>query len=204
MANIRKSYLPTKAQLDAAEALINELDLTTAAKDDDGQPVEALKPKNTYNPVLQHFYQCVQKRALDKEAALPPLDPAIAKYLNPDGALFAKAKQALEDFEQKFPVTKLDANKSKLERRFWRDTLANAADISLESYGAEAKKAKKDGDTNFNMDIIISSGTSEVGSIKPVQDFKNMLARRDIDLVDKGKLCSLLNFCITHLFNYSY
>lgn len=29
-------------------------------------------------------------------------------------------------------------------------------------------------------------GVSEVGSIKPVEDFKEMLARRDVDLVDKG------------------
>ena len=43
------------------------------------QPMEALKPKCTYNPVLQHFYQAVQKRALQPEAPVPPLDPVIQK-----------------------------------------------------------------------------------------------------------------------------
>lgn len=58
--------------------------------------------------------------------------------------------------------------------------------MNLESYGADAKKAKRDGEPNFNMDQIISSGVSEVGSVRPAQDFKNMLSRRDIDLVEKA------------------
>jgi len=51
----------------------------TAGKDDDGEPVEALKPKYTYNPSLQHFYQAIQKRALNPKASLPKLDPIIEK-----------------------------------------------------------------------------------------------------------------------------
>jgi len=34
---------------------------------------------------------------------------------------------------------------------------------------------------------IISGGVNEVGTITPVQDFKNMLTRKDVDLVDTGK-----------------
>jgi hypothetical protein len=35
---------------------------------------------------------------------------------------------------------------------------------------------------------LISTGVSEVGPVKPVEDFKDMLSRRDVDLVDKGTL----------------
>jgi len=61
-----------------------------------------------------------------------------------------------------------------------------ADDVRLESYaGGAAKKQKKD-DGDFCIDSIISSGVNDVGSVKPVQDFRAMLARRDVDYVDKA------------------
>ncbi len=33
---------------------------------------------------------------------------------------------------------------------------------------------------------MLSGGVSEVGSVKPVEDFKEMISRRDVDLVDKA------------------
>ena len=54
--------------------------LMTAGRDEDGDPMEALKPRHTYNPVLQRLYQCIQTRALVPGAPLPPLDPIIEKY----------------------------------------------------------------------------------------------------------------------------
>ena len=44
--------------------------------------MEALKPKHTFNPVLQRFYQCVQQRAMSPDAPVTTLDPTIAKYYN--------------------------------------------------------------------------------------------------------------------------
>jgi len=128
----RKSYVPSEEQLNAAEELINSLDLMKAATDEDGyvslpvirkfffinprgvrydlllkicyppiflikkwhymscwtdmsnvvsNPMEALKPKYTYNPALQHFYQVLQTRAMQPETPLPPLDPLIEKQV---------------------------------------------------------------------------------------------------------------------------
>ncbi len=39
---------------------------------------------------------------------------------------------------------------------------------------------------DFSLEALISTGVSEVGPVKPVDDFKEMLARRDVDMVDKG------------------
>jgi ATP-dependent DNA helicase 2 subunit 2 len=43
------------------------------------EPQEALQPKSTFNPVLQHFWQCVHARALNPGQPLPQLDPMIAQ-----------------------------------------------------------------------------------------------------------------------------
>jgi len=54
----KKSVL-TADHLAAADELIDKMDLMQAATDEDGEPCEALKPKFTFNPVLQHFLQVV-------------------------------------------------------------------------------------------------------------------------------------------------
>jgi ATP-dependent DNA helicase 2 subunit 2 len=41
--------------------------------------VEVLRPKEVFNPVLQHFRQCVHVRALQPGAPLPGLDPLIER-----------------------------------------------------------------------------------------------------------------------------
>jgi ATP-dependent DNA helicase 2 subunit 2 len=68
--------------------------------------IEALNPKYTYNPALQHFYQCVTHRALHPDESLPKLDPIIHKYSHPDETLFAKAKPVLSHFKEKFVLVK--------------------------------------------------------------------------------------------------
>lgn len=49
----KKQFIPNDEQLDAAQRLIDSLDLTKAAQDDEGNTMEALKPRYTYNPALQ-------------------------------------------------------------------------------------------------------------------------------------------------------
>lgn len=90
--------------------------------------------------------------------------------------------------------------------------MANENEVKLDSYVPDnaPKKRKTDTDdwnSDFSIDVflslllrccvatlaytfvqqkLVSNGISDVGSINPVQDFKEMLARRDIDLVEKG------------------
>ncbi len=56
--------------------------------DEDGDKIESLKPQNTFNPILQRFYQNIQCRALDDKIKIQPLDPMILKYLEPDPIMF--------------------------------------------------------------------------------------------------------------------
>lgn len=60
--------------------------------------------------------------------------------------------------------------------------------VRLESYVPDpsAKKRKIEGQGDFSLEKLVSIGTNDVGSINPVQDFKDMLSRRDVDLVEKA------------------
>eukprot|EP01112_Ceratiomyxa_fruticulosa_P013430 TRINITY_DN3779_c0_g1_i1.p1 TRINITY_DN3779_c0_g1~~TRINITY_DN3779_c0_g1_i1.p1 ORF type:complete len:745 (+),score=163.09 TRINITY_DN3779_c0_g1_i1:333-2567(+) len=187
-----KRFLPSQEQLDAAQNLIDSLDLTTAAEDENGNVEEALKPRQTYNPVLQHHYQCLQFRALHPNAPLPPLDPILASYINPDASLFEKAAPAIEKFQSVFPLKRTEQAENKLRRKFWGSKAVEDQEIRLESYvpdlaGKKRKIASNvNGDDGLSLDKLVSDGVNDVGSVNPVQDFKSMLERRDVDLVDKA------------------
>ena len=42
--------------------------------------------------------------------------------------------------------------------------------------------------SELTLEQLLAKGVSEVGSVKPVEDFWSMLNRRDIDLFDQGTL----------------
>lgn len=195
---IQRKHQPSAEQLSVAEQLIRQLDLTSAGADEDGNPMEACKPKDTYNPALQYFYQCVEHRSLGG-AGLPPVDPAITRYCSPDEDLFDGARSAIQQFRNAFPLTRAERTEKK-EKRYWSERWMDAAaHVGLDSYapgdgGAKAKKKAKtsassimaDDGGALSMAGLVSGGTYDVGHIHPAQDFRDMLARRDVDLVDKA------------------
>jgi len=140
IAHTRKQFIPSKDQLDAASNLIESLDLMHSTIDESGEPMEALKPKHTYNPTLQHFYQSLQKRALNSETPLPKLDPVIFKYIHPDEQLFTAAAVQLTNFKSNFTLTKTE-NIANKKRKYWQDCLTE--DVKLDSYIPDLKKQKK-------------------------------------------------------------
>jgi len=69
--------------------------------------VEALQPKLTFNPVIQHFNQCIHHRALNPGDAIPALDELIASYVNPNEKLEKDAAAAADKLRSEFKLTKV-------------------------------------------------------------------------------------------------
>ncbi|KNC52940.1 ATP-dependent DNA helicase 2 subunit ku80 [Thecamonas trahens ATCC 50062] len=223
--------VPNKAQLDAAEALIDSLDLMTAQVDEDGEAVEALKPENTYNPVMQYFYQVVQHRALHPDdTALPPVDPIISAYMQPDANLFAAAAPAMAAFKELFPL--VPAEKTKKRRaRFWAvdgDVGVGGSDVAgpsstvpgatsgassaaassalLTGDGTLAKRPRVTGAADVSVDSILAQAVSQITSVNPVADFEAMCARRDEDLVNTAiaQLAAMIESLVDTSFRAAY
>jgi hypothetical protein len=57
--NLNPAFIPNQAQLRSARDLVECLDLMKASSDGG----ELLKPSATFNPVLQRFYQVLEKYA---------------------------------------------------------------------------------------------------------------------------------------------
>lgn len=93
----------------------------TAEEGPDGEPCEALRPVDTFNPVLQRFYTCLTARAMAAGCPLPPLTPLVEKTVFPDKALFAKAKGAVDGFKAEFNL-KVNVKAAAKKRKYWGDT----------------------------------------------------------------------------------
>ena len=80
------SFVPTDQQKAVARDLVRAMNLERVGADDSGEPL-SLEPETTFNPVLQRFYQTVENRAQDPSCPIPPVPPAIVRYITPDSTL---------------------------------------------------------------------------------------------------------------------
>ena len=191
----------TPNQKQAAIELIRSMNLMTAGRDEDNEPIEALIPKYTYNPILQRFYQAVEKRALDPHADISEMDPSISSYIHPDASLLRQAAPKLANFKSSFTLAPVEKKEKK--KRNWKDWYSSeVADSDLEELrkrikvgtnGVEGDAAAGGGNgilddstpshgdaTSFSLDSALhSSQVNEVGPFHTVADFEAMIKRRD-------------------------
>lgn len=97
----RYTFPPLKSemsedQIQKMDAWIDSMDLMTASTDDEGNPSEAFKPKDTFNIAYQRLFQCIQQRLLSEESAIPPWDAELKRHLSHDlNEVQAKALKVL-------------------------------------------------------------------------------------------------------------
>jgi ATP-dependent DNA helicase 2 subunit 2 len=157
------------AQRKAARDLISSLDLSASDPSDD-----QLNPEFTFNPSVQRFYACLEARALDPEAPLQPLDPAIKAYVEPDARLFAGAAGALSEFAEQFPLTvRSDSAAGGKKRRPWREL------IDLETTAEKKPKLDEHAPDVKLQDMLVETVT-EIGTADPLGDFTTMLTQRQV------------------------
>lgn len=190
--DVPKHAIPTERQLNVTEDLINSLDLSEAAVSAYGEPMEALKPKYTFNPSLQYFYQVILSRALKPNLPMPPMDESILAQISLDEKLQKASAGAQERFNDAFVLVRTEVKEKENRKRFWSEAFSGeAADEKLESYLTDdPKKSKKKEDATpsgvNNIQALLRGGIESVSNVSPVEDFNAMITRRDVDLVDKA------------------
>ena len=80
-----------------------------------------MAPQMTFNPALQYFYQCITWRADHPDEELPPLDPNIAEYLNPEEAIFEGCKTVCDKFAGQFNLVVKE--KTGQEKKLYSDVI---------------------------------------------------------------------------------
>ncbi|KAJ7388679.1 X-ray repair cross-complementing protein 5 [Desmophyllum pertusum] len=179
--NFNKKWEPSGEQQDAVDNLITAMDLTDAHRDEDGQTIEALKCKTTFNPVRQRVFQCIQHRALNPDdPSLPDLEPVIASYLEPSAEFKARSAPQCTKVKDMFRLEKIEKKKE------------TAAENVFKAIGDEANgepstsRAADHDETDFSMASLAKRQVTQVGTVDPVGDFRTIISQRDEDRFDEA------------------
>ena len=161
----------TKKQEEFMGHFIDSLDL-----EQDGE--EEIKPTETYNPMLQYFYKCLEHKALEtdenKKNELPKIDEESIKYMIPNKKLFENNKY-VTFLPKVFPIIEKDKIEDKKKRVFWKDVITNEFEDRLTQQRIEEKlNAKK------------PESKKTISAITPIEDFREMIDNKNEDLAAKA------------------
>ena len=161
----------SKKQEEFMGHFVDSLDL-----EQDGE--EEIKPTETYNPMLQYFYKCLEHRALEtdesKKMELPKIDEESIKYMIPNKKLFENNKY-VTFLPKVFPIVEKDKIEDKKKRVFWKDVITNEFEDRLTQQRIEEKlNAKK------------PESKKIISAITPIEDFREMIDNKNEDLTVKA------------------
>lgn len=162
-SNLPSSMQPNERQQEAADKLVQLLDLAPAGKE------EVLQPNLTPNPMLERFYRALELRSKDPSANVPPIDETLRKITEPDHGLHDQNRAVIEEFRRSFEL-KENPKLKKSSRRI------------REKPSGSSEGGEVIGAAGQAMDAIENTSkvkVENVGDSHPVQDFEAMLSRRD-------------------------
>ncbi|KAL8500243.1 hypothetical protein ACS0TY_020010 [Phlomoides rotata] len=97
-SSLPSSMQPNEQQQEAADKLVQMLDLAPTGKE------EVLQPNLTPNPGLERFYRTLELRSKDRDAAVPPVDEILRKITEPDAELLSENRAVIEEFRRVFEL----------------------------------------------------------------------------------------------------
>ena len=181
----------SKKQEEFIGCFIDSLDL-----EQDGE--EEIKPSETYNPMLQYFYKCLEHKALEqdeeKKNELPKIDEENIKYMIPNKKLFENNKY-VSFLPKVFPIQEKDKVDEKKKRVFWKDVITNEFEDRLTQQRIEEKlNAKK------------PESKKTISAITPIEDFREMIDNKNEDLAVRAMelMSDIIHKLIRESFKGSY
>ncbi|KAG5460204.1 MAG: SPOC like C-terminal domain-containing protein [Olpidium bornovanus] len=187
---------PNEGQVETMRNFVRSLDMMGAATDDEGNPAELLKSRDTFNPAYHRLYQCIQHRALFPDDGLPPVPDFYAKIFEPNAELFRKSSAACEALRDAFPTKKMETAKSRKWKAGWKGAAGSATGDDREA--AEVDESRKriridagseDG-TGADLEAGAENSIRTVSTSDPIKDFEAMMRNREIDLTESGEFCN--------------
>eukprot|EP00040_Diaphanoeca_grandis_P018567 m.97702 g.97702 ORF g.97702 m.97702 type:complete len:717 (+) comp27002_c0_seq1:212-2362(+) len=164
--------LPTKEGQAAMDQFVQKMDLMEAFYDEDGDPMEAVQPKDTFNPVHQRMYECIVHRSLNPEDPLPKLDPMLKRYIEPHKDLWSRTTMEAEKLKLNFTLKSLDRKKRK-EGQQWDEEDGKPDDESA------TKKAKLEEESVAS--VLGSTTVKRIGDgVSVVKDFVSLITTANL------------------------
>ncbi|KAI4087583.1 MAG: hypothetical protein LQ339_008871 [Xanthoria mediterranea] len=133
--------LPGDALSSAMSKYVDQMDLSTFGRDDDGNPSEYMPMTDTFSPVLHRIDQAVRWRAVHPTEPVPPPHEILVRYSNPPEELVNRSKKRLEKLMAAADVKKVPPKVQ--GRRRNRNEVKPLSGLNVEALlGGDQKKAK--------------------------------------------------------------
>ncbi|KAI4262846.1 MAG: hypothetical protein L6R42_001980 [Xanthoria sp. 1 TBL-2021] len=133
--------LPNDALTSAMSKYVDQMDLSTFGRDDDGNPSEYMPMTDTFSPVLHRIDQAVRWRAVHPTEPVPPPHEILVRYSNPPEDLVNQSKKRLEKLMAAADVKKVPPKVQ--GRRRNRNEVKPLSGLNVEALlGGNQKKAK--------------------------------------------------------------
>ncbi|CAL8576307.1 ATP-dependent DNA helicase yku80, variant 2 [Xanthoria parietina] len=133
--------LPDDALSSAMSKYVDQMDLSTFGRDDDGNPSEYMPMTDTFSPVLHRIDQAVRWRAVHPTEPVPPPHEILVRYSNPPEELVNRSKKRLGKLMAAADVKKVPPKVQ--GRRRNRNEVKPLSGLNVEALlGGDQKKAK--------------------------------------------------------------
>lgn len=155
-------------QDEAMKEWIQGMNLMTAARDEDGEEMEAMRPGDTFNITFQAHYAAIQNRALHPQAPLLSPDTSLLRHLSTPQRLLEESAGLFQRLRQQFPLrSRTNTQRLMAEQvpRLW------AAPSTAKSFDEDDDQKP-------------SSLKRQLNPEDPLPDFRAMIAAKHEDLVE--------------------
>ncbi|CAG8510008.1 7194_t:CDS:10 [Ambispora gerdemannii] len=200
--------LPTKEMLDKMGEYIAGMDLMEAAVDEDGNPKEHLKVKETFNPLLYRITKETAHRALRPNEPLAPLNERFLYQTKILPSLEEKNRKVVGELNELLQIKKVPP---KAKRRRAEVSRKGVGEIDVEDIlGSKdedevmedvvTKKLKSASDWSFEHDVSLEDvDVRKIGIVDPIGDFNKMIENHKEDLVTMAveQMCGIIKKLVT-------
>ncbi|KAL8946228.1 MAG: hypothetical protein Q9222_007348 [Ikaeria aurantiellina] len=133
--------LPSDALTAAMSKYVDQMDLSTFGKDDEGKPSEYMPLIDTFSPVLHRIDQAVRWKAVHPTEPVPPPYEILTRYSQPPEALVSQSKKYLEKVATIADVKKVPPKVQ--GRRRNRNEVKPLSGLNVEALLGTDKKKKR-------------------------------------------------------------
>ncbi|KAK3388184.1 SPOC like C-terminal domain-containing protein [Sordaria brevicollis] len=133
--------LPNDNLQQAMSDYVDAMDLTDFGQDEDGNAAEYAPIDDNYNPVIHHMNQAIRNRAVNPDAALPPVADILTRFTHPPEALVAKAKSEINGLIEASEVKKVPPRVQ--GRRGRKETVKPLSGLDIDALLGESRPRTK-------------------------------------------------------------
>ncbi|KAF2139738.1 uncharacterized protein K452DRAFT_310629 [Aplosporella prunicola CBS 121167] len=108
--------LPSDELTQAMSDYVDNMDLSTLGKDDEGNPAEYAPLGDTYSPVLHRVNQAIRHRAVNPDSPIPSAPEILTQYSQAPTALLQRAQQQLDALSRAADVKRVPPRQKGLKR----------------------------------------------------------------------------------------